>query len=173
MVLCTNCGKKEAIDPTRTRRKILHEGWCHTCLFWQEIADDIKNGSTAKMITPDYVVYHYKEYVVKPALGQMLGFGGHVWRIVKHDQVLITNNLWLNGDIPDNFKTNPYLQPNCVVEQGVTVEEVEHALNMYHCSNCGSYHDHGTPCDYKPPIFKRTTRSLEELEEPEDDNYPF
>ena len=173
MALCVNCGLKEEVKISTSRKSSIIEGWCHTCMFWQEIADSIKNGNEDKKITPEYTVYNFNVYVVKPTPGQALGHAGHLWRIVQEDKVLITNDLWYNGVVPDHFKSNPYLQPNCVVEQDVSVEEVEHALNMYHCSNCGSYHDHGTPCDYKPPIFKRTTRSLEELEEPEDDGYPF
>lgn len=170
MALCSNCGLKEEINTSTSRKPWIVEGWCHTCIFWQEIANSIKNGSEDKKITPEYTVYHFKAYVVKRAPGQMLGHSGHLWRIVQEDKILITNNLWHNGVVPDHFKSNPYLQPNCVAEQGVTVEEVEHALNMYHCSNCGSYHNHGESCDYKPPILKRTTRSLEELEE---DDHPF
>lgn len=140
MELCTNCNTKEDLDL----------GWCYSCIFWKEISDKIASGSDVKKITDDYQVYHYEEFVPNPAHGHVLGHSGRVWRIVQADKVLITNNLWCNGVVPEAWRNDPNLQPNCKLEQGdISVTEIEQHIGHYRCSDCRKFVKDGEVCRSK------------------------
>ena len=168
MELCTNCNIKEALDPSYSKEPFFIPGWCHSCVFWKEISDDVASGRDVKKITDDYKVYHYEEFVPNPTTGQTLGHAGRVYRIVQVDKVLITNNLWFNGVVPEFWRKDPNLQPNCKLEQDVTLAEIEQHIGHYRCSGCGKFIKDGETCRSKHSN-PGTTRPSVDL----DDDYPF
>lgn len=68
--------------------------------FWDEIVAD----KDSKIIV-DGKCYTDGGYVEHPAWYQTLGFDGQRHTIIFNDgRKVVTNNLWLNGDVPSEYK---------------------------------------------------------------------
>lgn len=102
--ICPSCGK------SYTRRHTPHSyirNNCFDCSFWLEktdYPDDIKNHQV--IIDSQHYLFHETDSFIK-------GFGGRRFKIQFFDgRIIETNNLWFQGEIPDQFRS--ILQDNAV-----------------------------------------------------------
>ena len=92
---CKVCGKEMSFSGFR---EPICSDECFIRDFWNEALDE-------SAIIIDGTCYH--DGGAKPkGRDDYLGFGGRQFTIEKTDgTVIITNNLWFNGKIPEEFKT--------------------------------------------------------------------
>jgi hypothetical protein len=99
MINCRICNEKEEgeyMNPTMTEMVV--NKLCFTCNFWNEKLQIAGEPHVARI--------DGKHYVVGPVSdSQWKGSGGHKFTIKFHDgRVVITTNLWSQGEIPEIFK---------------------------------------------------------------------
>lgn len=92
MPICKICNKEYKESPFFPSLMICsHE--CHTVDFWNRALDD-------KAIIIDGVCYHDGGNKPKEK-SSFLGHSGRIFKIkFKDGSLLVTNNLWYNGDVP-------------------------------------------------------------------------
>ncbi len=86
--------------------------YCFTCAFWEQRTDDYKDFDSLRAwivvrtrTNLDMYSYDKQDPIAEGKKG-FLGHGGRVWRIeyVDSDKVVVTNNLWHSGEIPERFQ---------------------------------------------------------------------
>ena len=110
---CPSCGKCYA-------RRHTPESYignnCFDCSFWLEktdYPDDMKNHQV--IIDGQHYLFHETDSFIK-------GFGGRRFKIQFFDgRIIETNNLWFQGEIPDQFRS---MLPNNAVFLPVKEESV-------------------------------------------------
>lgn len=112
---CTRCGSPR--DESKWTSGSLRAGLCHTCTFWAEKVEwrDQKDPRAIR-----FRGVHYYDGGNRPAARDRwsLGFSGAKWHIEMADgRVIETNNLWSQGGIPEDWRTE--LPDNCLsMEEG-------------------------------------------------------
>ena len=98
---CGYCGHSPVnLDyTTETRQSMIRRGACFTCNFWLDRLDQY---NSPRCVVINNNMYHIDNW---SSPGRMRGYGGRVFHIKRHDsdQIVTTNNLWHNGDIPERF----------------------------------------------------------------------
>ena len=87
---CTVCGKE--IKESQYIGYTLCSSECFTINFWRDVLDD------------DAIIVGQRCYHIGEHPQRYKGFGGALFKIVKNTgEVIETDNLWYNGDIPDEY----------------------------------------------------------------------
>lgn len=95
---CVVCGK--SIAESRHTNAVLCSTKCFNIHFWQEIIANKK-----RHIVVNGKCYFDGGNVEHPDQYMFLGFGGRrFWIRYKDGHTVTTNNLWFNGEVPDEFK---------------------------------------------------------------------
>lgn len=98
MVKCVICGKE--IEKSQYLGTILCSGECFTKDYWRRVIAEKE-----KHIIINGVCYRDCGNVDNPPRGLTLGHAGRrFWIRFKDGSTLITNNLWYQGEIPDEFR---------------------------------------------------------------------
>ena len=98
---CSKCGKFYTMRHT-TRED---DGRCFTCYFWyKRYLRHIAFPNQSFIV--DGTAYMVCEEPKEGERGWGCGFGGSEFRIKPFgsDEVIISHNVWCQGDVPDNFK---------------------------------------------------------------------
>ena len=96
--VCGNVFGTNFHDPVK--QKLLEKNICHTCDFWQSKEDIKDNPRTVRVKGTHYYIEDDK-----PHNTSFLGFGGAEFNIKFNDgRLVITHNLWCQGDIPERFR---------------------------------------------------------------------
>lgn len=103
ILTCKCCGRKYTNHYLNGSTKNIMEelNYCFECAFWE---DKLRTNDSKTFII-DGSRYHDGGKVPKGTKG-FIGFGGHEWKIQKFDsdEIIETNNLWHQGDIPFWFR---------------------------------------------------------------------
>lgn len=124
---CKECGKNEAakyMEPTRS--EMVKRSLCFKCNFWYE-KTWIKDEPYVARIDGKH--YQIGDPLPPGTPKHCAGFGGSEFKIKFHDgRVVITSNLWHQGDIPDHFKER--LPNNAEFVTAVVVPSKLHPLSQ-------------------------------------------
>ena len=98
LVRCEICGKE--IEKSKYSGCIICSGECFDKNFWKRIIKEKE-----KHIIINGVCYCDAGNVDNPLQSMFLGHSGRrFWIRFKNDSTLTTNNLWYQGEIPDEFR---------------------------------------------------------------------
>jgi len=108
---CKSCHKEDNdfthYGPCKVRNMMEKEQLCFNCAFWEIHARDFEAGKEKeKVFFVHGTRYHDGGKVDKKITRGFLGYGGADWIIKIKDtgQIIETNNLWCQGDVPKHFK---------------------------------------------------------------------
>lgn len=98
---CTEKDIKYA-EPVRT--KLLNSATCHTCDHWMQILN-YQGPMACVRVNGAHFMYDTREPFVEDSRYKFLGHGGRKWwiKFLVADQVIVSNNLWYQGEIPKHF----------------------------------------------------------------------
>lgn len=83
---------------------------CQTCNFWTDLINDVEEKGRVVVDGRHYVDGGWSE-----ERNSFLGNGGRKFTILKNDgSVIVTNNLWNQGEIPSHFRN--VLQDNAIFQ---------------------------------------------------------
>lgn len=108
---CKICGKTETVKfYDSDKLEALQE--CYHCNFWMKIVHDINNPSRFIINGQAY----YNDGRKPEGYDGFQGFDGRLFRIrrLSNKEVIVTNDLWLNGEVPPEFRNQ--LPDNAVFE---------------------------------------------------------
>lgn len=111
-ITCKVCGKIENVRGLWAEGRI--ERWeselCHTCDYWTERITSKDEPWSIRIDGQQYVDGGKTD---GPKRFKGLGGDTHIFRLIdkKMRQYIVTDNLWVNGDIPERFKGQ--LPDNC------------------------------------------------------------
>lgn len=101
MVKCVICGKE--IEKSKYYDTILCSSECFSTNYWNEYAKDMGYRNVIIDGKAYYINSFYSENDDRKSSWK--GFSGRKFTIKKHSgEIVITEDLIFNGDIPDNFK---------------------------------------------------------------------
>lgn len=110
-IKCKCCGTIENVDPCHFNecdvRTIMEEtGFCYSCSFWEIHARSWESGNREGIYFINGTRYHDCGIVDKSKMRWPLGHGGRDFkiRLLGSDEIIKTNNLWCQGDVPELFK---------------------------------------------------------------------
>lgn len=95
---CVECGKEETRRylGDRMRAKRL----CFSCNFWMRHVNNAEHPMSTRIDN-----YHYLIGTEPERPGSLHGFGGREFTIIFNDgKVVVTHNLWSQGEIPERFR---------------------------------------------------------------------
>lgn len=117
---CKVCGVSHFSTSFTSRDELVRNHWCFSCNYWMERVELASNPNSLRV---DGVQYQFCP--MSKGDSRSLGFGGRFFRIKTNDgRLLETNNLWLNGSIPEPFRE--MLPDNAVfVDVGRTEVEIQ------------------------------------------------
>lgn len=97
---CSNC--KQLTDPNvwsnPTKDRMIKRKLCFICDFWQDYVDLVNDKRSIRVDGKHY-------FIVPNEKGYMRGFGGERFVIeCSNGTIVVTRNLWCQGEIPKNFK---------------------------------------------------------------------
>jgi hypothetical protein len=103
VITCRECGKPDDANyMSPIKERMLHDQLCFSCLFWIETIER-GFGPTVAIAAGRYYVVN--PYVKQAALGQVLGFGGTVFRFrFKDGREVRSNNVFTQNKIPTRFR---------------------------------------------------------------------
>lgn len=99
--ICNGIVSTHYIEPTRTILK--EKNLCFNCNFWQDKLDRLLSGDHRVFVIGGTMYYHSNDD--RDPVRTFRGFGGRKFMIQRLDgEILETNNLWCNGEVPKDFK---------------------------------------------------------------------
>jgi hypothetical protein len=104
MDLCSHCGSVIEIEKYagETPKQMIENKACFDCNFYIELSKKQEEGRS--LITSKFEHYMDGGNVQDSVLQAALGHGGTVFKIEKTSgEVLSTNNLWFQGEIPEHL----------------------------------------------------------------------
>jgi hypothetical protein len=99
-IVCSACGKVEDPSNWANEKDMRARHFCFNCNFWQDQLDLDHSGER------EFAVIDGCHYVIAPdTCGHFKGMGGALHKIEFNDgRVVVTRNLWCQGEIPEKWK---------------------------------------------------------------------
>lgn len=95
-IKCVKCGGERSLAYNNIEELKKYE-MCFSCNHWREIRDSLNDKKN--------VIIDGSSYYIDPPK-QNGGYGGREFKIKRFDsdEVVVTNNLWCKGDVPEVYK---------------------------------------------------------------------
>lgn len=89
---------------TEVRQQLIERNLCFNCNFWHDKLIKYESNDPRVFVIEGVMYYRSNDEIDR---GQFRGHGGRGFKIQKlddEDEIIVTNNLWCNGDVPEHFK---------------------------------------------------------------------
>ena len=111
-MICRICGKEFEKSKWYKPYHDICSSECYVDNFWQEII----NEKDYHVIVDGVCYYYDPNKIINTNLPQYNSYAGRIFKILFNDgRIVLTNNLWCNGDIPEKFREQ--LPDNAVFEK--------------------------------------------------------